>query len=236
MSADSSGWTGATRGNLTVNTRLQVVWPRGPDPECLCKRRREITALRAFARPLSRRFIHRADGLAQPEPGAKPQLGGGSPPIDHADVADEIELRDREARHTDRERERQERLRDRMRDRTDLRGRARAGWQTAAPRPGRRCCRCRARPGASACTIASATSSTWTSWTIGSKPSSTGGRSDAQVVRRRVVNRPDDVDRPQHDGLELARAPQERRHEVIDLDEIAHRREPLARQEAARPR
>ena len=50
---------------------------------------------------------------------------------------------------------------------------------------------------------------------------------DAQVVRRCVVNRTDDVDRSQDHGLGLARAPQERRHEVIDLDEVAHLREAL---------
>jgi hypothetical protein len=51
------------------------------------------------------RFLDRSDGLPQAMTRAKSQLGGGPPAIDHADVSDEVELRDREARDPERERE-----------------------------------------------------------------------------------------------------------------------------------
>src|SRR3954466_13541825 len=89
-----------------------VAWRYGRDWQNATR----ITELRRSGRPLSRRFLHRADRLPETEAGAKPQLGGGSPPIHHADVADEIELRDREARDPECERELEERLRDRVRD------------------------------------------------------------------------------------------------------------------------
>ena len=167
------------------------------------------------------------DRLAQPEPGPEPELGRRAAAIDHADVADEVELGDREARDAEPERERQDRLCHRVRDRTRLaaellehrRQRHLAGADDvvdAAPAGRERARRSpRRRP------------ATWIELHHRIEAEQDRRPLDPQVVRRRVVHRADDVDRAQDHGLDLARAPEERRHEVIDLDEIAHLREPL---------
>ena len=125
------------------------------------------------------------------------------------------------------ERELQDRPRDRVWDRTRLAAELARASPTAAPRPGRRGCRCRAARARARATIASATS--WYVDQLHHRIEAEQHRRslDPQVVRRRVVHRPDDVHRPQDHRLDALRAPQERRHQVIDLDQIAHLREPL---------
>src|ERR1044071_3463945 len=56
------------------------------------------------------RLVDRVNRLTQSEAWAKPQLRAGATAIDQADVANEVELGDREARHAEPERERQDRL------------------------------------------------------------------------------------------------------------------------------
>src|SRR5678816_1097840 len=58
----------------------------------------------------SGRLVDRVDRLTKAEARAEPELGGGAPAVDHADVADEVELRDGEARDPEPERQLQDRL------------------------------------------------------------------------------------------------------------------------------
>src|SRR5262245_35913863 len=79
---------------------------------------RSVTAAAKPGRPgqgspratLLRRLVDRVNRLTQSEAWAKPQLGAGAAAVDHADVANEVELGDREARHAEPERQRQDRL------------------------------------------------------------------------------------------------------------------------------
>src|SRR2546430_13971132 len=68
----------------------------------------------------SRELFERVDRLAQSELWAKAELGGCAAAIDHADVADEIELGDRKARDAESERDLEHGLGERMRDRERL--------------------------------------------------------------------------------------------------------------------